>query len=73
VDASVVPLSGGSAGRLNYARSSGRVRKRSSSLYVAIKHFIAGLFDARVDVVTRDCLKKPYVQPAATRDAIYAF
>ena len=40
--------------------------------YVAIKDFIAGLFDTRVDVVRRDRLK-PYVQPAATRDAIYAF
>jgi predicted nucleotidyltransferase len=40
--------------------------------YVAIKDYIAGLFDARVDVVRRDRLK-PYVQPAATRDAIYAF
>jgi hypothetical protein len=40
--------------------------------YVAIKDFIAGLFDTRVDVVRRDRLK-PYVRPAATRDAIYAF
>jgi predicted nucleotidyltransferase len=40
--------------------------------YVAIKDYIAGLFDIRVDVVRRDRLK-PYVRPAATRDAIYAF
>ena len=40
--------------------------------YVAIKDYIAGLFDTRVDVVRRDRLK-PYLQPAATRDAIYAF
>jgi len=40
--------------------------------YVAIKDYIAGLFDTRVDVVRRDRLK-PYVGPAADRDAIYAF
>ena len=40
--------------------------------YVAIKDYLAGLFDIRVDVVRRDRLK-PYVRPAATRDAIYAF
>jgi predicted nucleotidyltransferase len=40
--------------------------------YVAIKDYIAGLFDIRVDVVRRDRLK-PYVRPVATRDAIYAF
>jgi predicted nucleotidyltransferase len=40
--------------------------------YVAIKDYIAGLFDARVDVVRRDRLK-PYVRPAAVEDAIYAF
>ena len=40
--------------------------------YVAIKDYIAGLFDIRVDVVRRDRLK-PYVRPLATRDAIYAF
>jgi len=40
--------------------------------YVAIKDYIAGLFDAYVDVVRRDRLK-PYVGPAAARDAIYAF
>ncbi len=37
--------------------------------YVAIKDYIAGLFDTRVDVVRRDRLK-PHVQPAATRNAI---
>jgi predicted nucleotidyltransferase len=40
--------------------------------YVRIKEYIAGLFDGRVDVVDREGLK-PYVRPAATADAIYAF
>jgi uncharacterized protein len=40
--------------------------------YVAIKEYIAGLFDTRVDVVRRDRLK-PYVRPAAAGDAVYAF
>ena len=40
--------------------------------YVAIKDYIAGLFDTRVDVVRRDRLK-PYVRPVAAREAIYAF
>ncbi len=40
--------------------------------YVALKDYIAGLFDGPVDVVSRDGLK-PYVRPAATTDAIYAF
>ena len=40
--------------------------------YVAIKDYIAGLFDTRVDVVRRDRLK-PYVRPAATGDAFFAF
>ena len=40
--------------------------------YVRIKEYIASLFDGRVDVVDREGLK-PYVQPAATTDAIYAF
>ena len=40
--------------------------------YVGLKDYIAGLFDGRVDVVTRDALK-PYVRPAATTDAIPAF
>ena len=40
--------------------------------YVAIKDYIAGLFDIRVDVMRRDRLK-PYIRPVATRDAIYAF
>ena len=40
--------------------------------YVAIKDYIAGLFDTRVDVVRRDRLK-PYVRPAVVEDAIYAF
>jgi predicted nucleotidyltransferase len=40
--------------------------------YVGLKEHIAGLFDGPVDVVSRDGLK-PYVRPAATADAIYAF
>jgi len=40
--------------------------------YVAIKDYIAGLFDTRVDVVRHDRLKS-YVGPAAAEDAIYAF
>ena len=40
--------------------------------YIALKEYIAGLFEGPVDVVTRDALK-PYVRPAAMADAIYAF
>ena len=40
--------------------------------YVDLKAYIAGLFDGSVDVVNRDGLK-PYVRPAATADAVYAF
>ena len=40
--------------------------------YAGLKDYIAGLFNAPVDVVNRDGLK-PYVRPAATTDAIYAF
>jgi uncharacterized protein len=40
--------------------------------YVGLKEYIAGLFDGRVDVVSRDGLK-PYVRPAVTVDAVYAF
>jgi predicted nucleotidyltransferase len=40
--------------------------------YVGLKDTIASLFDGRVDVVSRDGLK-PYVRPAVTADAIYAF
>ena len=40
--------------------------------YVGLKEYVAGLFDGPVDVVSRDGLK-PYVRPAATADAIYAF
>ncbi len=40
--------------------------------YVGLKEYIASLFDGPVDVVDRDGLK-PYVKPAATADAIYAF
>ena len=40
--------------------------------YVALKDYIARLFEGPVDIVSRDGLK-PYVRPAATADAIYAF
>jgi predicted nucleotidyltransferase len=40
--------------------------------YVGLKQYIASLFDGPVDVVNREALK-PYVRPAATSDAIYAF
>ena len=40
--------------------------------YAGLKDYIAGLFDCPVDVVNRDGLK-PYVRPAATTDAVYAF
>jgi uncharacterized protein len=40
--------------------------------YVGLKDYIASLFDGPVDVADRDGLK-PYVRPAATADAIYAF
>lgn len=40
--------------------------------YVDLKEFISSLFDTPVDVVSRESLK-PYVRPAATADAIYAF
>ena len=40
--------------------------------YVGLKEFIASLFEGPVDVVNRDGLK-PYVRPAATSDAVYAF
>jgi uncharacterized protein len=40
--------------------------------YVGLKDYVASLFDGRVDVVSRDGLK-PYVRPAVTADAIFAF
>ena len=40
--------------------------------YAGVKDYIAALFDGPVDVVDREALK-PYVAPAATADAIYAF
>ena len=40
--------------------------------YVGLKDYIAGLFPGSVDVVNRDGLK-PYLRPAATAEAIYAF
>ncbi len=40
--------------------------------YVRFKEYIASLFDGRVDVADHDGLK-PYLRPAVTVDAIYAF
>jgi len=40
--------------------------------YVGLKDYIASLFEGPVDVVNREGLK-PYVKPAATANAIYAF
>ncbi len=40
--------------------------------YVDLKDYIGTLFDQPVDVVNREGLK-PYIRPAATADAIYAF
>jgi predicted nucleotidyltransferase len=40
--------------------------------YVAIKEFVAGLFDEPVDVIDRAGLK-PHLRAPSTRDSIYAF
>jgi predicted nucleotidyltransferase len=40
--------------------------------YVDIKDYIASLFPGPVDVVNKNGLK-PYIRPAATAEAIYAF
>lgn len=40
--------------------------------YAGLKEYIASLFDGSVDVVNRASLK-PYVRPAATVEAVYAF
>jgi hypothetical protein len=40
--------------------------------YAGIKTYIASLFEGPVDVVDREGLK-PYIQPIATAEAIYAF
>jgi predicted nucleotidyltransferase len=40
--------------------------------YAGIKAYIASLFEGPVDVVDREGLK-PYIQPSATTEAIYAF
>jgi len=40
--------------------------------YAGLKSDISALFEGPVHVVNRDGLK-PYVKPAATADAIYAF
>ena len=40
--------------------------------YLGLKEYISTLFDGPVDVVDREALK-PYIRPAATADALYAF
>jgi predicted nucleotidyltransferase len=40
--------------------------------YADLKEYIAGLFAVPVDVVTQEGLK-PYLRPAASANAIYAF
>jgi hypothetical protein len=40
--------------------------------YVELKDYIGSLFEEPVDVVNCEGLK-PYIRPAATTDAIYAF
>jgi uncharacterized protein len=40
--------------------------------YSGLKTYIANLFEGSVDVVSRETLK-PYIRPAATADAVYAF
>lgn len=40
--------------------------------YVALKDYIAGLFEGPVDVVDRNALKR-YVKPIAVAEAIYAY
>ena len=40
--------------------------------YVGIKDFIESLFDGRVDVIDREGLK-PFLRPAVTSEAVYAF
>ena len=40
--------------------------------YVGVKDYIAGLFDAPVDVVSRDGLK-PYLKSSVVSEIVYAF
>jgi uncharacterized protein len=40
--------------------------------YVGLKEYISGLFEGRVDVVSRKALK-PHVRPFVTANSIYAF
>jgi predicted nucleotidyltransferase len=40
--------------------------------YSGIKTYIAELFEGPVDVVSRETLK-PYLRPATSNDAVYAF
>lgn len=43
-----------------------------TSTPTGLKLYIAGLFGGPVDVVDRESVK-PYLRPAATADALYAF
>lgn len=40
--------------------------------YVALKEYIAGLFEGPVDVVNREGLK-PYLKPSVLTDVVHAF
>jgi predicted nucleotidyltransferase len=40
--------------------------------YAGLKEYIASLFDGPVDIVNREALK-PFIRPAATAEAVYAF
>ena len=62
-----------SSGR-HFIKASGRDGSARITVYdyAGLKEYIESLFDGPVDVVSRDSLK-PYVRPAATADAIYAF
>ena len=40
--------------------------------YVALKDYISGLFNGRVDVIDREALK-PHLRRTSVQDAVYAF
>ena len=40
--------------------------------YIRLKEYVAGLFEASVDVIDRDALK-PHLRAPAARDTVYAF
>ena len=61
--------SGGRRGRVRWAPAT--ALEIHPHEYVALKNYIAELFDGPIDVLSREGLK-PYVRPATT-DAIYAF